>query len=140
MRTKTLWLWLALLVTSLALVAAGCGGDDNEAGGTGATTGGTEAAEQVITVNWGTEPPSLDPGLATDVTSSNILLNIMDPLVKLDEDLNPVPSAAESFETSEDGKTVTFVLRRPQVDERRPRDGRRLRVLVEADRVAGAGR
>jgi oligopeptide transport system substrate-binding protein len=111
MRTKTLWLWLGLLVTSLALVAAGCGGDDNEAAGTGATTGGTEAAEQVITVNWGTEPPSLDPGLATDVTSSNILLNIMDPLVKLDDDLNPVGAAAESFETSDDGKTVTYHLR-----------------------------
>jgi len=38
MRTKTLWLWLGLLVTSLALVAAGCGGDDNEAAATGATT------------------------------------------------------------------------------------------------------
>lgn len=112
MRTKTLWLWVALLVSSVALFAAGCGGDD-EATGTGATTaeGGAEAAEQVITVNWGTEPPSLDPGLASDVTSANILLNIMDPLVKLDEDLNPVPNAAESFETSEDGKTVTFVLR-----------------------------
>ena len=92
MRTKTLWLWLALLVSSLALVAAGCGGDDEQGtSGTGATTaaGGNEAAEQVITVNWGTEPPSLDPGLATDTTSSNILLNIMDPLVRLDEDLNP---------------------------------------------------
>jgi oligopeptide transport system substrate-binding protein len=113
MRTKTLWTTLALLVTSLALVAAGCGGDDDEAGGTGATTaeGGAEAAEQVITVNWIGEPPSLDPGLASDTTSANILLNLMDPLVKLDEDLNPVPSAAESFETSEDGKTVTFVLR-----------------------------
>jgi ABC-type oligopeptide transport system substrate-binding subunit len=109
---KSIWLWLALLLSSVALVAAGCGGDDEE-GSSGATTaeGGTEAAEQVITVNWGTEPPSLDPGLATDVTSANILLNIMDPLVKLDEDLNPVPSAAESFETSEDGKTVTFKLR-----------------------------
>ena len=62
-------------------------------------------------MNWGTEPPSLDPGLATDVTSANILLNIMDPLVKLDDDLNPVPAAAENFETSEDGKTVTFKLR-----------------------------
>jgi len=109
---KTLWLWLALLVASLALVAAGCGGDD-EAAGDGETTeaGGAPAAEQVITVNWGTEPPSLDPGLASDVTSANILLNIMDPLVKLDEDLNPVPNAAESFETSEDGLTVTFTLR-----------------------------
>ena len=62
-------------------------------------------------MNWGSEPPSLDPGLASDVTSANILLNIMDPLVELDEDLNPVPAAAESFETSDDGKTVTFVLR-----------------------------
>jgi oligopeptide transport system substrate-binding protein len=113
MRTKTLWFWLALLASSLALVAAGCGGDDDEAADGGATTedGGGQAAEQVITVNWGTEPPSLDPGLASDVTSSNILLSIMDPLVKLDEDLNPVANAAESFETSEDGKTVTFVLR-----------------------------
>ena len=111
MRNKIRWAWLALLVSSLALAAGGCGGDD-EASSTGATTeAGAAAAEQVITVNWGTEPPSLDPGLATDVTSANILLNIMDPLVKLDDDLNPVPSAAESFETSEDGKTVTFVLR-----------------------------
>ena len=113
MRTKTLWLWLALLVSSLALVAAGCGGDDEEgSSGTGATTGeGGEAANQVITVNWGTEPPSLDPGLATDTTSSNILLNIMDPLVALDKDLKPVPAAAESFETSDDGLTVTLKLR-----------------------------
>ena len=54
----------------------------------------------MITVNWGTEPPSLDPGLASDTTSANILLNIMDPLVKLDEDLNPVPSAGRELETS----------------------------------------
>ena len=73
--------------------------------------GGAEAAEQVITVNWGTEPPSLDPGLAADTTSAAILFNIMESLVKLDEDLKPVPSAAESVETSEDGKTVTYVLR-----------------------------
>ena len=114
MRKTNPWLWLALLVSSLALVAAGCGGDDDEgASDTGAAETGeaAQAAEQVITVNWGTEPPSLDPGLASDVTSANILLNIMDPLVKLDEDLNPVPYAAESIERSEDGLTVTFTLR-----------------------------
>ena len=111
MRTQTLWLLPALLVSSLALAAAGCGGDDESSSGATTGAGGAEAAEQVITVNWGTEPPSLDPGLATDTTSSNILLNIMDPLVKLGDDLEPVASAAESFETSEDGKTVTYVLR-----------------------------
>jgi oligopeptide transport system substrate-binding protein len=111
MRTKTLWLLPALLVSSLALVAAGCGGDDESSSGATTGAGGAEAANQVITVNWGTEPPSLDPGLATDTTSSNILLNIMDPLVKLGDDLQPVGSAAESFKTSDDGKTVTYVLR-----------------------------
>ncbi len=115
MRIKTLWLLLAMLVASLALIAAGCGGDDDgESAGTGTTTeeeGGGEAADQTLTVNWGTEPPSLDPGLASDTTSSNIVYNIMDPLIKLDEDLNPVPALAESFETSEDGLTVTITLR-----------------------------
>jgi len=118
MRTKTFWLLLAALVSSFALIAAGCGGGDDggDAAGTGAGTdtqqeGGNLAADQTITVNWGTEPPSLDPGLASDTTSSNILLNIMDPLVKLGDDLEPVPSLAESWETSEDGKTVTIRLR-----------------------------
>jgi oligopeptide transport system substrate-binding protein len=111
---KSVWLLLAALLASLSLIAAGCGGGDDEAGSGGGTdtgaAGGADAAEQVITVNWGTEPPSLDPGLATDTTSSNILLNIMDPLVKLDDNLEPVPSLAESWDVSEDGKTVTFHL------------------------------
>jgi oligopeptide transport system substrate-binding protein len=107
---------LALLALAV-LLAAGCGGDDDgggDAAGTGTTATDSEgglAAEQVITVNWGAEPPSLDPGLATDVTSSGIVLSIMDPLVSLGDDLEPVAQLAESWETSEDGLTVTFHLR-----------------------------
>ena len=37
--------------------------------------------------------------------------NITDPLVKLGEDLEPVPNLAESWDTSADGKTITFHLR-----------------------------
>jgi oligopeptide transport system substrate-binding protein len=112
MKVRKAWPWLAAILSALALVAAGCGGDDDESGGgTGTGEEGAAAAEQVITVNWGTEPPSLDPGLATDTTSSNILLNIMDPLITLDDELNAVDFAAESHEVSEDGKTVTFTLR-----------------------------
>jgi oligopeptide transport system substrate-binding protein len=90
------------IVVSLALLAAACGGGTDSGSGNGGDT---------ITVNWGTEPPSLDPGLATDVTSSNILLNIMDPLVKLGDDLEPVPNLAQSWQESDGGKTVTFKLR-----------------------------
>ena len=103
------------LLAALALLLAACGGDDaGEATDTGAPAaegGGAQAADQTITVNWGAEPPSLDPGLATDVTSSGILLSIMDPLLKLGPDLEPIPMLAESWETSEDGLTVTFNLR-----------------------------
>jgi oligopeptide transport system substrate-binding protein len=108
---------LVALVASLAVVAAGCGGSDGSSSGGNQNTqtqasGGNLAADQTVTVNWGAEPPSLDPGLATDTTSSNVLLNIMDPLVKLGDDLKPVPSLAESWDISSDGKTVTFHLRK----------------------------
>jgi oligopeptide transport system substrate-binding protein len=105
--------WLLLiggLVAILALGAAGCGGDDD--GGDAGQTGQEEpAAEQVITIAWGAEPPSLDPGLASDTTSANVILNIMDPLVVLDEELQPQPNLAESWEESEDGTVITYTLR-----------------------------
>ena len=101
---------LLAVVTAALFAAAGCGGG----GGSGPSSNGSNgpaASDQTITIAWGAEPPSLDPGLATDVTSSNILLNIMDPLVTLGDDLEPVPSLAESWDISKDGKTVTFHLR-----------------------------
>src|ERR671925_129085 len=107
MRTPKILLRLLVLTLGLALAGVGCGGGDEEGGQ--ATTGGGQAAQNVITVNWGTEPPSLDPGLATDVTSANILLNLMDPLVRLGPDLEPVPALARSWDV--DGDVVTFHLR-----------------------------
>ena len=107
------WLLLVLaLVAVLTLGAAGCGGDDDDeaAGGdTGATGTGEPAAEQTLRIAWGAEPPSLDPGKATDTTSSNVILAIMDPLVRLNPDtLEPEPSAADSWDV--DGNVVTFKL------------------------------
>ena len=98
---KSMSIWPVALVLLVAVTA--CGGSGDQASG--------KADKQEMTVNWGAEPPSLDPGLATDTTSSNILLNIMDPLVKLGPDLEPVPSLAESWDVSPNGKTVTFHLR-----------------------------
>src|SRR5215208_7810064 len=104
---KKRWLLPAAVVAALMLVAAGCGGGNDNQG----AQQGQQGAKQEITINWGAEPPSLDPGLATDTTSSNILLNIMDPLVRLDENLKPTPNLAESWDVSPNGKTVTFRLR-----------------------------
>jgi oligopeptide transport system substrate-binding protein len=95
---------ISAVAVGLLVAAAACGGSDEGASG-------DKAAKQEITVNWGTEPPSLDPGLATDTTSANILLNIMDPLVKLGPDLEPTPNLAESWDVSANGRIVTFHLR-----------------------------
>ena len=91
----------ALLAVVLLVVGAGCGGDGEEA----------SAEENVLRIAVGQEPPSLDPGLLTDVVSANIVLNLMDPLVKLDENLEPEAALAESWDVSEDGTTVTYHLR-----------------------------
>jgi oligopeptide transport system substrate-binding protein len=104
------WSWLAALLAILMLVAAGCGGDDDEEGEEGAPAQGE--GRDTITFVWGAEPPSLDPGLATDTTSANVLYNIMDPLVRLEGDnLEPQPALAESWEESEGGEVITFTLR-----------------------------
>lgn len=115
MTGKRVLLLVVALLGAFALAAAGCGGGNEESGGGGTSSGGGEtgkAANQTMTIAWGAEPPSLDPGLATDTTSSNVLLNIMDPIVRLDPKTNEaVPSLAESWDVSEDGKTVTYHLR-----------------------------
>jgi oligopeptide transport system substrate-binding protein len=95
----------AALVVAVAVVAAGCGGGDTK----GAAGDAGPSKNQVLKMAWGAEPPSLDPGLATDTTSSNVLLNMMDPLVRLGKDLQPVPALAQSWDV--DGNVVTFHLR-----------------------------
>ena len=95
----------AAAVAALAVFAVGCG----SSGDTGRN--GSGVIDQVININWGAEPPSLDPGLATDTTSGDVITNIMDPLVKLDKDLEPIPNLAKSWTVADDGKTVTFKLR-----------------------------
>jgi len=112
-RRKTWLMLVAALVAVLTLGAAGCGGDDDDGaaqGDTSATDTGGAAAEQVLRIAWGAEPPSLDPGKATDTTSSNVILALMDPLVKLNPDtLEPEASLAESWTV--EGNVVTFHLR-----------------------------
>ncbi len=107
MRSNRWLLLVAAVVAALALGAAGCGGDDDDAAG---DTGEAEpAAEQVLRMNLQSEPPTLDPTLATDTTSFFVLNQLMDPLVRLDEDAQVVPALAESWD--EEGNVVTYHLR-----------------------------
>ncbi|TFB18890.1 peptide ABC transporter substrate-binding protein [Filobacillus milosensis] len=114
------------LIASLVLVLAACtGGDDEDTGDNGEETGeetgentgedtGEEAggdSEQVLNVNIKEEPPSLNPGLASDTTSSSVLDQVFEGLTRIGPDGQPVNAMAEKIETSDDLTTYTFTIR-----------------------------
>jgi oligopeptide transport system substrate-binding protein len=58
------------------------------------------------------DPPTLDPAHATDLTSSSIIHQVFDALLELDEKLVPAPALAERWSVSPDHRVYTFHLRR----------------------------
>ena len=103
MLSRNRWLLAVLLSLAAVLFVVGCGGGDDEGNG----GGGAAAADQTLKWGLGSEFV-LDPGLATDTTSAKLVLNIYDPLVKLGDDLEAVPSMAESWDVK--GPKVTYHL------------------------------
>lgn len=71
-----------------------------------------EAAASVPTIRMplDTEPPSLDPQLAQDVTSFHMVTNLFEGLTKLTPDGGTSPAVARSWETREDGRVYLFHL------------------------------
>mgnify|MGYP005833082731 FL=1 len=57
------------------------------------------------------EPVTLDPALAGDANSTEIINKIFNGLVSLNQDMEVTPELAESWEVSEDGLTYIFRLR-----------------------------
>ena len=71
-------------------------------------------ATEPVTLDWnlGSEPPTLDPSLASDATSVAILNETMLALTELDPyTQEATPELATSWEFSEDGAVWTFTLR-----------------------------
>lgn len=70
-----------------------------------------QAPQQTLRLNLRSEPLSLDPRLATDVTSSNLTKLCFEGLMRLDEKGEAIPAIAESIECSESKKLYRFRLR-----------------------------
>jgi len=112
------------IMASAAIIAAACSGTTTSSAPAVSTEPGASAApatpapsvsdmadEQILRIDLGNEPPTLDPTQAQDSTSIAVLHAISRPLVYLDKDLKAVPAIAESWDVSADGKTITFHLR-----------------------------
>jgi len=72
---------------------------------------GGKAENQVFRMNISAEPPSLDPAQAQDQTSFTVMVGLYEGLTRMNAAGEAEPAVAESWETSEDGKTWTFKLR-----------------------------
>src|SRR4029077_17562703 len=72
----------------------------------------SQARAQVLEVAVEASPAGLDPHIVTAFTSFQIVnRTIYEGLTALDKDLRIVPSLAQSWDISADGKTYTFKLR-----------------------------
>jgi oligopeptide transport system substrate-binding protein len=64
-----------------------------------------------LRVGLGTDPASIDPRFVADEEGELVVGAVFDPLVTLGDRLQVVPSAAESWETDDEGRVFTFELR-----------------------------
>lgn len=92
-----------LLAVVLALLVTACSSESSS------SNGEVEAKDLVVGLTG--DPVSLDPHNATDTISSLINYQILDTLVAFNDKMEIVPRLAESWTTSDDGKTWTFKLR-----------------------------
>lgn len=102
MKRKKSHLMVMALVTTLLLTA--CNNKANKSD--------TEAKKQVLNVTVAEEIPSLDTAKTMDGTSTHVMQNIFEGLYILDDQDQPIPAVAKSFQRSEDGKKYTFNLRK----------------------------
>ncbi|EMI9090199.1 peptide ABC transporter substrate-binding protein [Bacillus cereus] len=102
MKQKKSHLMVMALVTTLLLTA--CNNKANKSD--------TEAKKQVLNVTVSEEIPSLDTAKTMDGTSAHVMQNIFEGLYVLDDQDQPIPAVAKSFQRSEDGKKYTFDLRK----------------------------
>src|SRR5258708_1797203 len=112
-RLVTVILPIVCSLLSMLLVACGSSGG---AGGAATPTAPkvVKAPDAQQIYRWAFRLPdinSFDPGVATDITSSNAIQMVFTGLVQLDDKLQVKPQMAQSYDVSTDALTYTFHLR-----------------------------
>ncbi|MGY0400748.1 peptide ABC transporter substrate-binding protein [Carnobacterium jeotgali] len=100
----------ASLSTVFLLSACSSNGDTSSTSSSSSTNDGS--GDQVVHYTAPTELSTMDTALITDINSSNYLGHVIEGLLRIDEEGNPVPAiAADEGVISEDGLTYTYTLR-----------------------------
>ena len=66
---------------------------------------------EVVLNLYGIDPLTLDPALSSEMTSHEYVMQLFGGLVHSGDDLEPTGDIAQSWQTSDDGRTYTFYLR-----------------------------
>jgi oligopeptide transport system substrate-binding protein len=105
---------LAFLSSSLLLFSLGCAKPQEAApvAAQAITVSSDLAPDQVINRHLETDPRTLDPSLSEDVVGQIVLEDLFEGLTTVAIDGSIIPGVATSWETSADGKTWTFHLRK----------------------------
>lgn len=110
-----------IFLMSLSILIVGCSGDSGESTD---KKGDTKVEEKdddlvvedveggVLQVALNAQPPTLDIVLTTATAARDISQHVYESLVTLNSKLEVEPMLAETYEISEDGKNVTFHLRK----------------------------
>lgn len=101
-------------VSAAALGLAACGGSKSGSTATSGSTAGSTASgtnTAGFTVQYGSNPETLDPALNSAIDASNTIITIFEPLLLINENNEVIGGQAESWEASEDGLTWTFTMR-----------------------------
>src|SRR2546426_2132100 len=104
--------YLAAVLGSFAILLAACGQQPAGGGTTSPSAGAKAAYGGTLTFALENDPANLDPMLSGLFVDRNIHYATYDSLVRVDPKGNIIPWLAEKWETSSDGKTVTFSLRK----------------------------
>ena len=99
------------LFLAMILVLAACNGGSKETSKEKEEGTNKSTEPKVLNLNNSSEPGSLHPAKAQGTHDSWILNHTFEGLTKKTEEGEIVPAVAESWETSEDGKTLTFKLK-----------------------------
>ena len=108
---------MAMALAAVMMITA-CGDADTPAetpGETPAETPGEdptgEDGDNVLKVQFNVEVASMDPQIATDGTSFEVIAAVTEGLYSVDADGSAIPAMVDTVEKSEDGLTYTFKLK-----------------------------